>query len=361
MFRPSAKDLLERGKEAVMELNERSRNILRAIVNSYIANAEPVGSRTVTKRYDLGISPATVRNIMADLEEMGFLAQPHTSAGRIPTDKAYRFYIDTLLEVRGIPRQQEQQIFNYPLPRDDFKHLMQETTRLLSAISHYVGVVMAPKPEETVYKHIEFVRISGGRALAIFVSNAGTVHNRMVALDEDVTQKELDRAAAFLNREMSGKNLREIRARILNIMEEERNRYTKLLMDLMKAGHDAMAQDSANDEGELFVGGMTEFFNIPDFRDIEKMKELFLAFEEKHRLLKLLDKAMDAEGVQVFIGAENPYFDVSGVSLVVAKYRGEGNLVGTLGVIGPSRMPYNTVIPLVDCAAKVLSKLISEK
>jgi heat-inducible transcriptional repressor len=345
-----------------MELNERSRSILRAIINSYIATAEPVGSRTVTRRYELGLSPATVRNIMADLEEMGFLAQPHTSSGRVPTDKAYRFYIDTLLEVRELPRLQEQQISNYPLPRDDFKHLMQETTKLLSGLSHYVGVIMAPKPAETVYKHIEFIRLTGRRALAIFVSNAGIIHNRIVTLDEDVTQKELDRAASILDREMSGKNLREIRVGILRMMDEERTRYTKLLMDLMKAGHDALAGGGqGGDEGELFVGGLTEFFNVPDFRDALKMKELFLAFEEKHRLLKLLDKAMEADGVQVFIGAENPYFEMAGVSLVVARYKDEGNMVGTLGVIGPTRMPYNTVIPLVDCTAKVLSRLISEK
>ncbi len=344
-----------------MDLNDRSKAILKAIINSYIATAEPVGSRTVTKRYDLGVSPATVRNIMADLEEMGFLIQPHTSAGRVPTDKAYRFYVDILLEVRGLPRQQEDWIFNYPLPRDDFHQLMQETTRLLSELSHYVGVVMAPKPAEAVYKYIEFIKLSDRRALAIFVSSAGIIHNRIVTLDEDVPQRELDLAAALLNREIPGKTLREIRGRILEMLDEERTRYTRLLVELMRAGHDAMAENGPGDEGELFVGGMTEFFNIPDFSDLRRMKEIFLAFEEKHRLLKLLDKAMEAEGVQVFIGAENPYFDMSGVSLVVSRYEGTGNLVGTLGVIGPSRMSYNTVIPLVDCAAKALGRLISDK
>ena len=343
-----------------MILNDRSRAILKAIISSYIDTAEPVGSRTVTKRFDLGISPATVRNIMADLEEMGFLAQPHTSAGRVPTDKAYRFYIDALLGVKELPRPEEERIMNYPLPREGFTQMLQETTRLLSNLSHYVGLVMAPKPAETVYKQIEFIRLSGPRALAIFVSNAGIVHNRIVALDEDITQKELDRINHFLNREVAGRTLRETRARLMAMMDEERGRYARFVMSLMNAWHEP-GPGTEEAEGELFVGGLSEFFDLPDFRDMDKIKELFHAFEEKHRLVRLLDKAIEAEGVQVFIGSENPFFEMQGVSLVVASYRGEGNIVGTLGVIGPSRMPYNTVIPLVDCTARVLSKVFSGK
>ncbi|MGC2424231.1 MAG: heat-inducible transcriptional repressor HrcA [Nitrospirota bacterium] len=344
-----------------MELNERSREILKAIIQSYISTAEPVGSRTVTKRYNLGISPATVRNIMSDLEELGFLAQPHTSAGRIPTDKAYRFYIDTLIEVRSLPRPQEQEILNYPLHREDFHQLMQETTKLLSALSHYTGIVMAPKPAETVYKQVEFIRLTGKRVLAIFVSNAGIVHNRMIQLEEDLTQRDLERVSAFLNQEMAGKTLREMRLRVLKLMEDDKNKYTRLLMNLMKVWQDAPQEDETEAEGELFVGGLSEMFNIPDFKDYDKMRELFAAFEEKHSLLRLLDMAIDADGVQVFIGSENKCFEMQGVSLVIASYRSEGNIVGTLGVIGPSRMPYNTVIPLVDCTARVLGRLLSER
>ena len=342
-----------------MDLSDRSRNILKAIIQSYITTAEPVGSRTITKRYEFGISPATVRNIMADLEEMGFLAQPHTSAGRIPTDKAYRFYIDTLLEIKSLPVQQEREIMNYPLPTEDFSHMMQETTKLLSGLSHYAGIVMAPKPAETVYKHIEFVRLSGMRALAIFVSSSGIVHNRIIHLEEDLTQRDLEQISAFLNREMSGKTLREIRSRLLAMMEEEKNKYTSLLARLMKVWQESVPEVAQ--EAELFIGGMSEIFNIPDFKDIERMKELFRAFEEKHRLIQILDKAMEAEGVQVFIGSENTFFEMQGVSIVVASYRGEGNVIGTLGVIGPSRMPYNKVIPLVDCTAKVIGRLMSER
>lgn len=345
-----------------MDLNERSRGILKAIINSYIATAEPVGSRTITKRYELGISPATVRNIMADLEEMGFLAQPHTSAGRVPTGKAYRFYIDTLLEVRALPRQQEQEIMNYPLHRSEFGQLMKETTRLLSSLSHYVGVVMAPKPAETVYRHVEFVPLSGRRALAVFVSEAGIIHNRMLVLAPDVTARDLERANNFLARELSGKTLRQMRERVTELMDEDRSRYTGLLTTLMQSGGEPSETGARGEsEGELYVGSMSELFDIPDFRDLDKMKEIFHAFEEKHRLIQLLDMASDAEGVQVFIGAENPYFDMEGVAAVVASYRAEGNVMGTLGVIGPSRMPYQTVIPIVDCTAKVLSRLMSER
>jgi len=342
-----------------MDLNERSRAILKAIISSYISTAEPVGSRTITKRYGIGVSPATVRNIMADLEEMGFLAQPHTSAGRVPTDKAYRFYIDTLLEIKTLHQKDDERIVNYPMPKDDFTGLMQETTRLLSGLSHYVGIVTAPKPAETVYRHIEFIRLSSRRVFAVFVSDNGIVHNRMVTLEEEVSQKDLDKASSFLNREMAGRNLREIRQKLVAMMSDERDRYARLMASLMTAGQDATKDEGA--EGELFVGGLSEFLGIPDFRDVEKMKELFYAFEEKHRLLRLLDKAMEADGVQVYIGAENTFFDMQGVSLVVASYRGEGGVVGSLGVIGPSRMPYNTVIPIVDCTARLLGRLISER
>lgn len=351
--------MLRRRKATNMDLNERSRGILKAIINSYIATAEPVGSRTITKRYELGISPATVRNIMADLEEMGFLAQPHTSAGRVPTGKAYRFYIDTLLEVRALPRQQEQEILNYPLYRSEFGQLMKETTKLLSSLSHYVGVVKAPKPAETVYRHVEFVPLSGRRALAVFVSNAGIIHNRMVVLDPDVTARDLERANNFLSRELSGKTLKQMRARVTELMDEDRGRYSALLTKVVEAGGESTKGEES--EGELYVGGMSEFFDIPDFRDLDKMREIFHAFEEKHMLVKLLDIAAGAEGVQVFIGAENPYFDMEGVSVVVASYRAEGDVMGTLGVIGPSRMRYQSVIPIVDCTAKVLSRLMSER
>ena len=340
-----------------MELNERTKSILNAIINSYIATAEPVGSRTVTKRYELGISPATVRNIMSDLEEMGFLSQPHTSAGRVPTDKAYRFYIDTLLQIRAIPSQQEEVIRNYPLPREGFNQLMQETTKLLAGLSHFTGIVMAPKPAETVYKHIEFIRLNGRRALAVFVSSAGIVHNKIMNLEEDMTQRELEQVSNYLNREFTDKTLRQIRERVFSLMEADKNRYTKLQMKLMKVWQENAPGEGA--EGELFVGGLSEMFNIPDFKDIEKMKELFYAFEEKHRLLRLLDEAIEADGVQVFVGSENKFFDMQGISLVMASYHGEGNVVGTLGVIGPSRMPYNTVIPLVDCTAKIIGRIIS--
>jgi len=343
-----------------MELNDRGRSILKAIINSYIATAEPVGSRTVTKRYDLGISPATVRNIMADLEEMGFLAQPHTSAGRIPTDRAYRFYIDTLLEVKGISRQQEQKILNYPLPMDDVGHLLKETTKLLSGLSSYVGVVMAPKSADTAYRHIEFIRLAGRRALVVLVSEAGIVHNRMILLDEEASQRDLDRAGELLNGEMKGCSLRDIRARIVAMMDDDRDRYARLLSRLM-GEEGAETPGGTESEDEVYIGGMSEFFDMPDFRDIEKMKSLFHAFEEKGRLIKLLDGAVNAEGVQVFIGSENPYFEMQGVSLVAARYRGAGNVIGTLGVIGPTRMSYSTVIPIVDCTAKVLGRLLSER
>jgi heat-inducible transcriptional repressor len=338
-----------------MDLNDRSRDILKAIINSYIATAEPVGSRTVTKRYELGISSATVRNIMADLEELGFLAQPHTSAGRVPTDKAYRFYIDTMLEVKPVP---EERIMKYSLPTGDFSQLMQETTNMLSSLTHYTGIVMAPKPAETVYKHIEFIRIDARHALAIFVSSAGIIHNRMVNLDDNMTHKELEDLSAFLNKEFTGKTLGEMRSRLTAMMDEDRNRYNRLLSKLMKVWQESAGAQEAT-EADVFYGGLTGMFDVPDFRDIDKMKELFYAFEEKHRLVSLLDRAIEADGVQVFIGSENKFFDMQGVSLVVARYKGEGNIVGTLGVIGPSRMPYNQIIPLVDCTARVLGRLIS--
>jgi len=344
-----------------MELTDRGRNILRAIIQSYIDTAEPVGSRTITKRFDLGISPATVRNIMADLEDMGLLEQPHTSAGRVPTERAFRFYVDTLLEIKGLARSFEQKILNYPLPTDDVTGLMRKTTKLLSELSHFAGVVKSPRPTETLYRQIEFIRLSGDRALAIFVSENGLVHNRMFRLPEGIGTSELARANEIIQRELKGRTLGQLRRHIQAMMKEDRNRYSKLVADLMSCCDETHAEDEPGpaDEGELYVGGLTGFFGMPDFQDAERMRDLFEAFEEKHKLIRLLDLAAEADGVQVFIGAENPYFDLEGISLVTASYKAGGNVVGTLGVLGPTRMPYSTVIPIVDCTAKVLGKLLS--
>jgi len=346
-----------------MELTDRSRNILRAIIQSYIDTAEPVGSRTITKRYELGISPATVRNIMADLEDMGLLEQPHTSAGRIPTERAYRFYVDTLLEFKGLGRSIERKILDYPLPKDDVTGLMKKTTRLLSDLSHFAGIVKSPRPTETLYHQIEFIRLSGDRALAIFVSENGIVHNRMFKLPEGVGPSELARANEIISDELKGRTLGQLREHIRDRMREERDKYSKLVAKLMSCCDEAHGDDEPDteDEGELYVGGLTEFFGMPDFQDADKMRDLFEAFEEKHRIIKLLDSAADADGVQVFIGSENRFFDMEGISLVTANYKAAGDVVGTLGVLGPTRMPYSTVIPVVDCTAKVLGRLLGGK
>jgi heat-inducible transcriptional repressor len=341
-----------------MVFNERSHQVLFAVVGSYIKDALPIGSRTLVQNYDFGLSPATIRNIMAELEEMGYLSQPHTSAGRVPTERGYRYYVDSLIarpEDYGAPFGIEAQ--RLASKRDDMRELFQETSQLLSLMSHYTGIVMGPDVSYTLFKQIEFIRLRAGHFLVILITQDGFIQNRIIETPEDLDQRDLDRIARFLNETFSGLDLQEVRRRLLSEMETEKTQYDEMLKKVLELGKKAMRVEP---ECELFLGGTSHFLDQPEFSDLEKMRSLLTAFEEKAVIVKLLNRCMEGSGVQVFIGSENESRHMGDCSLVIANYKCGDRIMGTVAVLGPTRMEYERVIPLVDRTAKVLTRVLNE-
>jgi heat-inducible transcriptional repressor len=339
-------------------LSERSRQILEAIIDDYIRTAEPVGSRTVTRHHGLSLSPATVRNVMSDLEEMGFLASPHTSAGRVPTDKAFRFYVDSLLQVRAIDQDQQDAIRSrYRGRSHDVGEILKDTSRILSSISHYIGIVIAPRFAADVFRQIEFVQLCDRRILAILVSESGVVQNRIIESEEKLNSEDLVRMSNYLNNLLKGLAISEVKKRLVKEMEDEKVRYDVLLSRALMLSEQTLDDSSA----EVFIEGQVNILEQPEFADVEKMKDIFRAFEEKSQLITLLDRCMDAERVNIFIGAENFLSRMSRMSVITAPYASGPNTLGILGVIGPTRMGYDKVIPIVDYTARILSELLGRE
>jgi heat-inducible transcriptional repressor len=336
-------------------LNERSRHILEAIIEDYIISAEPVGSRTISRKHELLLSPASVRNVMADLEEMGFLTSPHTSAGRVPTDKAYRFYVDSLVGSSRIAREEREEIRKRCcLTGKDIGEVLKETSRMLSSISHYMGIVVAPRFTANVFRHIEFLKLGGKRLLAIFVSQSGTVQNKIIETDEELQFADLTRMSNYLDELLKGLTITQVKNRILEEMREGKIMYDALLARALKLSQQTLEGADA----EVFIEGQANILEQPEFADVAKMKEIIRAFEEKGQLLALLERSMAAEGVQIFIGAESHLNRMAGMSLVTSTYVTGKNTLGILGVIGPTRMGYAKVIPIVDYTARQLSRLL---
>ncbi len=341
-----------------MNLDDRNRKVLQAVIDSYIASGSPIGSTVLVKRFDFGVSSATLRNIMADLEDMGFLTHPHTSAGRIPTDLGYRYYIDSLISIENDDDDIEEHLQQAtPLHGDDLQEIMEEASRFLAALSHCAGVVVAPTEAEASYRHVEFVRLRGRQVLIIFVTSTGIVQNKLIELDESIRQQDLNIFSSYLDEELEHRTLSEVQQRLVEKMQEERLLFVQLMDETCRA-----SQDVQEREGEkVYIGGASQILESPEFANVEKMRTLFKAFEDKYKLLKLLERTVAAEGIKVFIGSENPYFEMQGCSLVVGSYKAGSKVVGTLGVIGPTRMQYKQVIHVVDYTAKLLSKLLSER
>jgi heat-inducible transcriptional repressor len=343
----------------MLPLTQRDKTILKIIIEDYVNNGEPVGSRTVAKQSDLNLSPATIRNVMADLEEMGLLAQPHTSAGRVPTEKGLRIFIDTLLDRQGLsPPELEKIMSTYRDCGADMSQLMRGTCRILSAFSHYTGIVMPPSLQETICKRIEFIRIKSNQTLVIFVASSGLVQNRVVEMDEDLSQDELNKITHYLNDMLTDLPLREVRERIVEEMRQEKMVYDELLQRVLQLGGEAL---EAREDRDLYIEGQTNILDEPAFADVERMKELFKAFEEKSLLVKLLDRSMKAQGVQVLFGSECGIAGIAGCSLITSTYGHPGRFLGILGVIGPMRMDYARVIPVVDYTAKLLTDILESE
>jgi len=338
--------------------SERVRKILTAIIREYVASAGPVGSRSLARRYGLDLSPATIRNVMADLTEMGYLSQPHPSAGRVPTDKAFRCYVDSILNVRKLTRHERDRIRrNYHPSKLDMTQTLKETCRILSATSNYLGLVIAPELGKMRFKHIQFVRVGPFQVLAIFVTTSGTIQNKRLDTDEDLGQDYLDKITRYLDSILSGLTLSEVRKRILEEMEKERIAYDRLMERALKLGERAFLE---TEDRELYMEGKVKIFDAPEFSSTEKMKRLLQTLEEKSFLLKLLDQSLESRGVQTVIGTEFDRSDMAECTLVAATYGTPDSSRGTLGVIGPMRMNYSRIIPLVSYTAQLLTESMAE-
>jgi len=337
------------------EPSERARQILRALVEHYIRDGQPVGSRTLAKSTGLALSPASIRNVMSDLEDLGFIAAPHTSAGRVPTPKGYRFFVDTLVKLQP-PRTREFSRLQLRLEEDalgDSKLLAAHASEALSALTSLAGIVTIPRPTHAMLKQVEFMPLSERRVLAILVVNEVEVQNRILHMDRDYTREELRQAANYLTEHYLGKDLPEIRAAVLGDLERTRASMNQLMLDIVTIADKALAPET--DAEGYVVSGQTKLMDFDELSNVETLKHLFEAFNQQRDLLNLLDRSIAADGVQIFIGDESGYDLLDECSLVAAPYRADDEVVGVLGVIGPTRMAYERVIPIVDVTARLVS------
>ncbi|MEX0959885.1 MAG: heat-inducible transcriptional repressor HrcA [Burkholderiales bacterium] len=336
-------------------LSDRARILLKTLVERYITDGQPVGSRALARFSGLDLSPATIRNIMSDLEEMGFIASPHTSAGRIPTPRGYRFFVDTLLTVRPLDQVEIDQL-EEQLKTDSTQKLVASASHVLSDLTRFAGVVMTPKRRVAAFRHIEFVTLSEKRILLIIVTPEGDVQNRILLSDRAFSPSELVEAANFLNRHYAGLTFEEIKARVQQELKQLREDMMQLMTRALEAGSEAVTENA----GAYVLSGEGNLLHVQDLSsNMQSLRRLFEMFEQKTSLLQLLDVSSHAQGVQIFIGGESGLVPLDECSIVTAPYKVDGQVVGTVGVIGPTRMAYERVIPIVDITARLLSSAFS--
>lgn len=347
---------------SLSDLDQRSREIFRSIVETYLETGEPVGSRNVSRALSMSLSPASVRNVMADLEHMGLLHSPHTSAGRLPTEIGLRFFIDALLEVGDLSQEERQKIDVQVRATNNFRsseHVLTEASQLLSGLSSGAGVVLTHKNDLRL-KHIEFVRIEPLKALAVLVGEDGSVENRIIELPAGLPSSALVEATNYLNAHLQGRTLAEVRRELEKVREADQAELDLLSQRVVDAGLAVWSGDAVDDLGTLIVRGQSNLLtDLEAVEDLERIRLLFDDLENKRDLIQLLGLAEKGDGVRIFIGSENKLFSLSGSSLVVSPYRDrEQRIVGVLGVIGPTRLNYSRVIPMVDYTARLVSKIL---
>jgi heat-inducible transcriptional repressor len=335
-------------------LSDRAQTLLKFLVERYIADGQPVGSRALSKFSGMELSPASIRNVMADLEEMGYIASPHTSAGRVPTPKGYRLFVDTLLTIQPLEAVAMEQI-EHSIRPDDPRQLVVAASQLLSDLTHFAGVVMTPRRQGVGLKHVEFMQLSEKRVLLIIVATDGDVQNRILVSDKAWTPSQLVEAANFINAHYAGTDFDHLRDRVRG----ELSQLHRDISTLMSAVVESRGQGS--DSAGVVVSGERNLLDVDEIGgNMNSLKRMFDVFERKTQLLELLDASQRAEGVKIFIGGESSLVPLDEFSVVTAPYEVDGQIVGTVGVIGPTRMAYERVIPIVDVTAKLLSSALSQ-
>lgn len=344
-------------------LDERSRKILWAVTESYIASNGPVGSRTVTRKYHFALSPATIRNTMADLEELGYITQPYTSAGRIPTERGYRLYVNAILKKHTLAKNKRKRLLkqlsdNLPSIEKNIYKLIKEVSKTLSDLSHYLGVATPPKEEDITLKRIEFLQHERNKVFGILISEEGIIKNKIIYLEELFTQKQLNKITRYLNNELTGLTLGEIRTKIISQISREKTICNELIINALMLCKKLIEWETEN---MFHVGEISGTANLPDFANMKQIKAIFKTIEDKHLMVKLLNKMACSDGVQVLIGSENTISEMKELSMVSSTYKAGKRTLGSIGVIGPIRMNYEMVIPIVDLTAKTLTQILSER
>ncbi|MDE2605452.1 MAG: heat-inducible transcriptional repressor HrcA [Burkholderiales bacterium] len=335
-----------------MKLDDRAKLLLKALIERYIAEGQPVGSRTLSRASGLELSPATIRNVMSDLEELGLVASPHTSAGRVPTARGYRLFVDTMLTAR-----REEFVAAPQLPPDQPQRVIAHAAQMLSSLSQFVGVVVAPR-RSSVFRHIEFLRLAERRFLIIIVSPEGDVQNRVVHTASDYSQSQLAEAANYLNANYAGLTIEAVRERLKGEVEQLRGEIVTLMQTAVEASSQALRED----QEEVVISGERNLLAVSDFSsDMTHLRRAFELFEQKTQLMRLLDLSSQADGVRIFIGGESQVVPFEELSVVSAPYEVDGQVVGTLGVIGPTRMAYDRMIQIVDITSRLVSNALSHK
>lgn len=340
---------------------ERAQHILRALVEEYIRSGQPVGSRTLSKMPQIHVSPATIRNVMGDLEELGYLASPHPSAGRVPTELGYRMFVDTLIHVKSLDANEIRKIqtnFDAGLNPDE---LLKTASNHLSEMTRMAGIVTIPRHEEVVFDQLEFVPLSDQRILVVLVTNEKEIQNRIIKANQVFSRSELEQAANFINRQFAGQGLTTMRDAIKKELESTRTDMHDHMTIAIEMASSVLTQDGGTSHDDVIVAGQTNLMTSSDLSNVELLKNLFDSFNQKQSILHLLEHSIAAEGVSIFIGHESGHEMLDEYSVVTAPYGSEGEVIGMLGVIGPTRMAYERIIPIVDITSKLLGVALNSK
>jgi len=341
------------------ELNERAQSLLKSLIECYIRDGQPVGSRTLARHTKLDLSPATIRNVMADLEELGLVSAPHTSAGRKPTAQGYRVFVNSLLRVQSLDSGEVQQLKRQLDPQGSLPGLLDQASKLLSGVTQLAGLVTVPRWEQAVLRHVEFLALSDNRVLAIFVINDSEVQNHVIRTERRFSPAELQQAGNYLNAHYMGKDLSQVRRELLAAMQDVKDTANALMQAAMEAADKTL--DDEHKQSDYVLAGQTNLMGLAEFANLERLRQLFEAFAEKRDMLHLLDQCLRSDGVQIFIGDESGHELFGDCSLITAPYRSEGKVLGVLGVIGPTRMAYERVIPVVDITARLLGAALNSR